>query len=131
MASVGLPSTSGFVGEFLVMLGVFQANPYVAALIATGVILGAGYALWLYRRICFGEIKNAEVKELLDLSPREWLVFVPLVVLVILLGIYPEILLGELRASIEHLLTQIPDGRLDMVVQPEINLGNGELENGF
>ena len=89
MASVGLPGTAGFVGEFLIMVGVFQDNTWVAMLIATGVILGAAYMLWLYRRVVFGELTKEDVKSMLDLSWREKMVFAPLVVLVFWMGIYP------------------------------------------
>ena len=89
MANVGLPGTSGFIGEFLVMVGVFQDSTWVALLIATGVILGAAYMLWLYRRIIFGELVKEDLKTMLDLSLREKIVFAPLLVLVFWMGIYP------------------------------------------
>ena len=79
LASVGLPGTSGFVGEFLVLVGVFQVNTWVAALIATGMILGAAYMLWLYRRVIFGVIEKEELKSIVDLSRREIAVFAPLI----------------------------------------------------
>ncbi|MBV5323795.1 MAG: hypothetical protein J0626_00210, partial [Rhodospirillaceae bacterium] len=82
MASVGLPGTSGFIGEFLVMVGVFKDNTLVALLIATGVILGAAYMLWLYRRIIFGELVKEDLKTMLDLSLREKVIFAPLLMLV-------------------------------------------------
>ena len=71
LASVGLPATSGFVGEFLVMVGAFQVNTWVATLICTGIILGAAYMLWLYRRVIFGKLEKADLMNMLDLSPRE------------------------------------------------------------
>ena len=89
MASVGLPGTSGFIGEFLVMVGVFKDNTWVALLIATGVILGAAYMLWLYRRIIFGELVKEDLKTMLDLSLREKVIFAPLLLLVFWMGIYP------------------------------------------
>ena len=90
LASVGLPGTAGFVGEFLVLAGVFQANSWVALLAATGVILGATYMLYLYRRVIFGELTKADLKGILDLSPREIAVFAPLVFLTLWMGIYPS-----------------------------------------
>jgi NADH-quinone oxidoreductase subunit M len=89
MANVGLPGTSGFVGEFLTMLGVFRVNTWVAFFAATGVILSAAYALWLYRRVIFGALTKDSLKGLLDLSPREKVIIYPLVVLVIFFGVYP------------------------------------------
>ncbi|MGB1540258.1 MAG: NADH-quinone oxidoreductase subunit M, partial [Rickettsiales bacterium] len=82
MASVGLPGTSGFVGEFLILVGAFKASTWVAVLTATGVVLGATYALWLYRRVVFGEITREELKKILDISPREASMFIPIVALV-------------------------------------------------
>ena len=89
LASLGLPGMNGFIGEFLVMVGVFQSSTWVAMLIATGVILGAAYMLWLYRRIIFGELVKEDLKTMLDLSLREKIVFAPLLVLVFWMGIYP------------------------------------------
>jgi NADH-quinone oxidoreductase subunit M len=105
MASVGLPGTSGFVGEFLVMMGVFQVSSWVALFIATGVILGAVYMLFLYRRVVFGKLEKADVKAMLDLSPREVAIFAPLVVLVLWMGIYPSSFLEPMHASVDNLIT--------------------------
>ena len=90
MASIGLPGTSGFVGEFLVLVGAFAVNFWLAALGSLGMILGAAYMLWLYRRIIFGRITRADLKSILDLSPRELAVFAPLVILTFWMGIYPS-----------------------------------------
>lgn len=106
MASVGLPATSGFVGEFLVLLGAFKASTYVAFGAATGVVLGAAYALWLYKRVAFGEITNDEVKHMPDVSAREILIFVPLVVSVLWLGIYPKPYFSALEPSVKQLISQ-------------------------
>jgi NADH-quinone oxidoreductase subunit M len=104
MASIGLPGTSGFVGEFLVMVGAFQASTWLAALITTGIILGAAYMLWLYRRVIFGPLVKDELKSILDLSPREVAVFAPLVILVLWMGIYPSSFTEVYDASIASLL---------------------------
>ena len=104
MASVGLPGTSGFVGEFLILVGAFQASTWLAAGLATGMILGAAYALYLYRRIIFGELTKDSVKALSDLSVREIAIFAPLVVLVIWMGIYPNSFLDPIAASVAHLV---------------------------
>lgn len=104
MASVGLPGTSGFVGEFMVLTGVFQASTWVAALTTTGIILGAAYMLWLYRRIVFGALEKEDVKAMTDLSRREILIFAPLIILVFWMGIYPSSFLDVLHVSVEQLV---------------------------
>jgi NADH-quinone oxidoreductase subunit M len=106
LASVGLPGTSGFVGEILVMVGAFQANTWVAALIALGVILGAAYMLYLYRRVIFGDLVKEELKTILDLNRIEIIVFTPLVLVVLWMGIWPMHLLGPIEASVINLLEQ-------------------------
>jgi NADH-quinone oxidoreductase subunit M len=111
LASVGLPGTSGFVGEFLVLLGAFQYNAWIAALTATGVILGAAYMLYLYRRIIFGALTKDALKGLADLSPREVLVFAPLLVVVLWMGIYPEPVLGVMHASVENIVDRLEVAR--------------------
>ena len=90
MASVGLPGTAGFVGEFLVLVGAFKVNFWLAALGSMGMILGAAYMLYLYRRVIFGSITRDDLKSIMDLSPREIAVFAPLVVLTLWMGIYPS-----------------------------------------
>ena len=104
MASVGLPGTSGFVGEFLVLMGAFEADNWVALFAATGLILGAAYMLYLYRRIVFGKLTKDDVKAMLDLNRREVLMFVPLIVMVVWLGVYPTTFLQPLHASVTKLI---------------------------
>jgi NADH-quinone oxidoreductase subunit M len=104
MANVGLPGTSGFVGEFLTMLGTFQVNTWVTAFAATGVILSASYALWLYRRVVFGALTKDSLKSILDLNWRETAILVPLIVLTILFGVYPAPILDATRASVDLLV---------------------------
>jgi NADH-quinone oxidoreductase subunit M len=103
LASVGLPGTSGFVGEILVLVGIFQVNTWVAALAAVGVILGAAYMLWLYRRVIFGELTKESLKSILDLDKREVAIFVPLVIVVLWMGIYPSSFLDAISASAQNL----------------------------
>jgi NADH-quinone oxidoreductase subunit M len=105
MASVGLPGTAGFVGEFMIMLGVFHANTWVAFFIAFGVILGAAYMLYLYRRVIFGKLEKADLKDLLDLSPREVAIFAPLIVLTLWMGIYPSSFLDFMHVSVSDLVS--------------------------
>lgn len=106
MANVGLPGTSGFVGEFLVLVGAFEVNTFVAAIATTGVILSAAYALWLYRRVVFGALEKDSLKTILDLSLREKVIIVPLVVLTIFFGFYPMPVLDVTAASVENLITK-------------------------
>jgi NADH-quinone oxidoreductase subunit M len=101
MANVGLPGTSGFIGEFLTLVGVFRANTWVALFAATGVILSAAYALWLYRRVIFGALEKESLKSMLDLSPREQVILYPLVVLTIFFGVYPAPVFDATAASVD------------------------------
>ena len=111
LASVGLPGTGGFIGEFLVLVGAFQVNTWVAALTAIGVILGAVYMLYLYRRVIFGKLTKESLKDTLDLSPRELAVFAPLVVVVLWMGIYPVPFLDVMDASVVNLIDRFEAAR--------------------
>ncbi len=105
MANVGLPGTSGFVGEFLVLVGVFQVNTWVAAVATTGVILSAAYALWLYRRVVMGEMIKEALKSITDMNRREKAIFAPLVFMTLLLGIYPALVTDIIGPSVAALVT--------------------------
>ena len=104
LASVGLPGTSGFVGEILVLVGAFKASTWVAALIATGMVLGAAYMLYLYRRVIFGELTKEHLMKITDLNKREILIFAPLVIIVIWMGVYPAPFLDAIDASVANLV---------------------------
>jgi NADH-quinone oxidoreductase subunit M len=104
LASVGLPGTSGFIGEFLVIVGAFQVNTWVALLVASGMVLGATYMLVLYRRVIFGKLTKEHLMKIKDLTWREQAVFAPLVVLVLWMGIYPVSFLDVTSASVENLI---------------------------
>ncbi len=104
MANVGLPGTSGFVGEFLTLLGAFKANTAVAIVATTGVILSAAYALYLYRRMIFGELEKQSLKKIMDMNAREIAVIAPLVVLTIFFGFYPSPVLDVTAASVKNLV---------------------------
>jgi NADH-quinone oxidoreductase subunit M len=104
LGSVAVPGTSGFVGEFLTLLGGFLVNTWVAVFAATGMVLGVAYMLWLYRRVIFGKLEKEELKRLLDLSPREIAIFAPLVVIVLWMGVYPAPFLDAIHASVANLL---------------------------
>ncbi|MGN6766717.1 MAG: NADH-quinone oxidoreductase subunit M [Rhizobiaceae bacterium] len=107
MANVGLPGTSGFVGEFLTLMGAFEANTWVALFATTGVILSAAYALWLYRRIIFGVLSKETLKGMLDLSTREKAILYPLIVLVIFFGVYPTPILTATATSVDNLVNNV------------------------
>ena len=104
LANVGLPGTSGFVGEFLTLIGTFKVNPWVAGLATTGVILAAAYALWLCRKIVFGKLEKPELAGIMDLDWREIVTLAPLVLLTILFGVYPKPLLDLSAVSVDQLL---------------------------
>ncbi|MBM3598333.1 MAG: NADH-quinone oxidoreductase subunit M [Alphaproteobacteria bacterium] len=104
LASVGLPGTSGFIGEFLALVGAYQANTWVAFFAATGVVLGAAYMLWLYRRVMFGKLEKESLKDILDMSWREVAVFAPLILVTLWMGIYPVSFLTPMHASIDKLI---------------------------
>ncbi len=107
LASVGLPGTSGFVGEFLILLGTFRVSTLECFLAATALFLGAAYMLYLYRRVIFGVITRDDLRGMLDLSWRENLVFAPLLLLVLWMGVYPSSFLTPIRASVDHLVAQV------------------------
>ena len=104
LASVGLPGTSGFVGEFLTILGAFNYNTFLAFFAATGIILSAVYMLYLYKRIIFGLQTNVKLKEIFDLNLREMIIMIPLVIVVIIIGIFPNIFLDPMRIPIETII---------------------------
>src|SRR6202041_2498825 len=106
MATIGLPGTSGFVGEFLVIVGSMQVNFWLALLGATGMILGAAYMLYLYRRVIFGRLTKEDLRDILDLSPREWAVFAPLFVLTFWMGVYPSSFSSFWDASVAAMVKQ-------------------------
>ncbi|EBA02694.1 NADH dehydrogenase subunit M [Rhodobacterales bacterium HTCC2150] len=104
MANVGLPGTSGFVGEFLTLMGAFQVNTWVAAIATSGVILSAGYALWLYRRVVMGDLIKESLKSITDMTTMERAIFAPLIAMTLLLGVYPALVLDIIGPSVEALI---------------------------
>jgi NADH-quinone oxidoreductase subunit M len=104
LASVGLPGTSGFVGEFLIIVGAFQVNTWLALLTASGMVLGAVYMLYLYRRVIFGKMTKEDLFSILDMNWREKAVFAPLILLVFWMGLYPPSFLDVMSASVENLI---------------------------
>ena len=113
MGNVGLPGTSGFVGEFLTLSGAFQKNTWVAFGAATGVILSAAYALWLYRRVVFGEMIKESLKSITDMDLRERALFVPLVAGTLILGVYPSLVTDIIGPSVQNLLSSYDTALLE------------------
>ncbi len=125
LGSVGLPGTSGFVGEFLTLLAAFQVDTIIAAFATTGIILGAAYMLMLYRKVVFGEQVNKDAAAMSDLNPREFWYFVPLVVLVLWLGVQPGMVMDKVAPSVDKLITQYESA---LPLHAEGTLAEEELE---
>ena len=113
MANVGLPGTSGFVGEFLTLMGIFQVNTWVALFATSGVILSAAYALWLYRRVVMVDLIKESLKSITDMDTRERVIFAPLVVMTLLLGVYPALALDVIAPAVENLVSNYNAALLD------------------
>jgi NADH-quinone oxidoreductase subunit M len=111
MASVGLPGTSGFVGEFLALVGAYQISTWVAFVTTTGIILGAAYMLYLYWRVSYGTIRSPEVAAMPDLSVRELALLVPIASAVLWMGVYPESFIAPMRRDVGTLLARIDRAR--------------------
>lgn len=107
LSSIGLPPLNGFVGEFMILLGVFAANPVYGILAATGVVLGAIYMLWMYQRVFYGEVTHEENKSLKDLVPREIAVFAPLILMVFLMGVYSKPFISRMEPSVEKFVAEM------------------------
>src|SRR5439155_1541570 len=107
LSSLGLPGLNGFVGEFLVLVGAFQRSIWLAAVATSGIIFAAVYLLWMYQRVIFGEITHEANRALPDLTPREWAVLVPVVVLIVWIGVYPGAFTGTTEAAVDALIAQV------------------------
>jgi NADH-quinone oxidoreductase subunit M len=107
MSSIGLPTLNGFIGELLILQGVFVASKVWAAFAASGVVLGAAYMLYLYQRTMFGKIENPKNERLLDLSHREFVTFAPLLILAVWMGLYPAPFLHRLETSVQHIVERV------------------------
>jgi len=106
-SSIGLPGLNGFVGEFLILVGAFQVHRPAAVLATTGIIFAAVYLLWMYQRVIFGEVTHEENRRLPDLSLREWVILVPVLVFIVWIGVYPVAFTGKTEASVQALITQV------------------------
>ena len=116
MANVGLPGTSGFVGELLTLIGVFQVNVWVALFATFGVVLSAAYALWLYRRVVFGDLIKVSLKSINDLDRRERLLFTPLILAIVILGVYPNFILDVIGPSVSTLVESLETFQVNQLV---------------
>jgi NADH-quinone oxidoreductase subunit M len=112
MANAGLPATSGFVGEFMVILGAVKYNFWIGLLAATTLILGAAYSLWMYKRVVFGEVANDDVKKLTDVNSREFMMLGALAILVMAMGLYPKPFTDVLQVSVDALLQHVAQSKL-------------------
>jgi NADH-quinone oxidoreductase subunit M len=104
LASIGLPGTNGFVGEFLILLGTFKANPVYAVIGTFGIVLAAVYMLWMVQRVFFGQVDKEENKRLLDIGLREKLIIIPLIILVFWIGFYPNTFIRKIEPSVERVI---------------------------
>jgi NADH-quinone oxidoreductase subunit M len=107
LSSIGLPGLNGFVGEFLILLGTFQVHRLAAVLATSGIIFAAVYLLWMYQRVCFGELTSEANRRLRDLSPREWAVLLPVLLFIVWIGVYPTIFTAMTEPSVQALITQV------------------------
>ena len=107
LSSIGLPFTNGFVGEFLVLLGVFKLNTVYGVIATSGIVFSACYMLWMYQRVVYGKVTNPENEKLLDLSPREKTIMIPLVVLIFWIGIYPKPLFEKMEPAITEVVQKV------------------------
>ena len=112
MANAGLPATSGFVGEFMVIMGAVQVNFWIGALAALTLIYGASYTLWMYKRTIFGEIHNPEVREMKDINCREFAVLAILAVAVLGMGLYPEPFVAVVHEAADGLIAQVAQSKI-------------------
>ncbi len=120
MANVGLPGTSGFVGEFLTLMGIFQVNTWVALFATSGVILSAAYALWLYRRVVMGDLIKESLKSITDMTRREKLIFAPLVAMTLILGVYPSLVTDRIGPSVSALIGQVETAQADYAAATQL-----------
>jgi NADH-quinone oxidoreductase subunit M len=107
LSSIGLPGLNGFVGEFLILLGAFRWDPRMAAFAATGVVLSATYMLWMFQRVNYGPVSNEKNAALTDLTPREWVVLVPIIAATVLMGVLPNLFLRSIEPSAARVVSQV------------------------
>jgi NADH-quinone oxidoreductase subunit M len=125
MASVGLPATSGFVAEFLVLLGMYQTSTWATFVLTTGIILGAAYMLWLYARVAYGKAAGDDTRAMPDLSPREIAILVPIILATLWMGIYPKSFQAPMKPAIAEVVARLEGRELatvptDMTLSPAL-----------
>jgi len=124
LSSIGLPGLNGFIGEFLILLGAFNVTPIWTAAAASGVILGAIYMLWMYRRVILGPLNNPANEKLQDLNAREIILLAPILFLIVLMGVYPQPFLQRMKPAVELTLKKI--SRVPAVPATNASAGSGE-----
>ncbi len=128
LSSIALPLTNGFVGEFLILFGVFEANKIYATLATTGVIFGAVYMLWMFQRVMFGEVTNEKNKALPDMTAREWTYMTPLIVMIFLLGVYPNPVIRKMEASVTNLVATMDKAKEARLAHPAALAANLDVD---
>jgi len=118
LSSIGLPPLNGFVGEFLVLVGAFQANTWYGVVAATGVVLGAIYMLWMYQRVFFGDVTDEKNSKLKDLTPREIFVFVPLIIMVFWMGLFSKPIIQRMEPAVDKFISEVIESRAAMQTPP-------------
>jgi NADH-quinone oxidoreductase subunit M len=118
LSSLGLPGLNGFVGEFLILVGAFTVNAWLAAAATTGIIFAAVYLLWMYQRVAFGEIRHEANRRLRDLSPREWAVLLPVLLFIVWIGVYPKPFTVRAEASAQALIAQV-EAKASVAARPD------------
>jgi len=120
LSSIGLPGLNGFIGEFLILVGVFNSHPFYATLAATGIILAAVYMLWMFQRVMFGELTNPANRLLKDLNAREIVVLVPLILFILWIGLYPKPLLEKMEPSVKKTISLVMQAKGQQALAPEL-----------
>ncbi len=128
LSSMGMPLTNGFIGEVMILIGVFEANSVYAALAVVGVLLGAAYMLWLFRRVMFGDLTNEKNKTLPDLSARELTYMAPLIVMIFLLGVYPNPVIRKMDATVANLVATMEKAKVARLAHPAALAANLDMD---
>ena len=120
LSSIGLPGLNGFVGEFLILLGAFKANPVYAIIAASGVIFAAAYMLWMFQRVMFGQVTNEKNKNLQDLSMREIVVLLPVLLFIVWIGVYPNTFLDKTKASTANFVSYMEKSKATKMAAADV-----------
>jgi len=123
LSSIAVPGTNGFVGEFLILLGAFRSNILYGTIAATGVIFSACYMLWMFQRVVWGEVTNVKNRELADLSWREIAIFLPLLLFIVWIGVYPNTFLNKTKATTNNFVAMMEKAQAVQVTQSQLCKG--------